>query len=112
MFQNTITRPSILLLLFSILVFSCKSGQKDMEGKALPTVLVQMEQEITVLMLEEEFSKYGLQQEKMVSRPMHIYLFTYNAETITENKLIDLLRESPLVKEAQRNKNVQTRNND
>jgi hypothetical protein len=100
----------IIILIIGTFSASCKTGNADKEIRALPTVLVQMAPGAQVSELEEKFSAYSLQLEKKVSRPMDIYLFNFNPEKITEKQLLLLLKKSTMVKEAQRNKEVQNRN--
>ncbi|MEM7087656.1 MAG: hypothetical protein AAF489_15855 [Bacteroidota bacterium] len=89
--------------------FSCKSKSSTPleEDK---TILIQVYNDTSVAILEQNYSAYELRKEKVVSRPMHIYLFTYNTNKIIETELIKQLKTSDLVKEAQSNKNVQSRN--
>jgi len=89
--------------------FSCKS-KSSTQVEEVTTVLVQVYDDTSIALLEQNFGKYTLLKEKVVSRPMHIYLFTYDSKKIIEEELIKQLKTSDLVKEAQSNKNVQLRN--
>lgn len=94
----------------SFIVFvlgSCKS--KDTGVLNADTVLVQLNKSESVIDLENEFSVYSLQKIKIVSRPMHIFLFEYNQNKIADTSLIKLLRKSSFVKEAQQNSDVTLR---
>jgi len=106
-------RKKIILIFVATILygisFSCKSKSSTQIEEA-KTVLVQVYNSGSVALLEGDYSEYELRKEKVVSRPMHIYLFTYNANKIIETELIKKLKTSDLVKEAQSNKNVQSRN--
>lgn len=103
-------------LILSICLFTVFSGCKTTKGEPsdtnqkATTVLVQLNNKDSISELEQNFKKYNLGKEKVVSKPMHIYLFTFNTKKITDKALVELLKLSDLVKEAQQNKNVQTRN--
>lgn len=88
---------------------SCKSKSSTPVEEAT-SILVQMYDDTAITLLEQNYSEYKLLKEKVVSRPMHIYLFTYDSKKIVEEELIKQLKTSKLVKEAQSNKNVQLRN--
>jgi len=92
-----------------LLLFSCKSKIETTNSEET-TVLVQMYDANSLEMLIQDFDAYNLQKQKLVSRPLHIFLFSFNSEKITATELIDLLKASDLVKEAQTNKNVELRN--
>jgi len=106
-------RKKTVLILFATILcntsFSCKSktSTQDEEPK---TILIQVFDDASVELLEQNYSEYELRKEKVVSRPMHIFLFSYNTKKIIETELIKQLKTSDLVKEAQSNKNVQSRN--
>lgn len=106
-------RKKIILVLSAIILcvtsFSCKS-KTSTQTEEPKTILVQVFDDASVALLEENYSEYELRKEKVVSRPMHIFLFTFNTNKIKETELIKQLKTSDLVKEAQSNKNVQSRN--
>ncbi len=93
----------------SFLTFSCKSNPSTLDGE-VPTILVQMFDDASVSALEENYAMYGLHYKKVVSKPMHIYIFEFSTEKITAIELIELLKKSDLVKETQQNRNVKLRN--
>ena len=100
-------------LLASILLVytlsSCKSKSETLEGND-QTVLVQLHDLNTVDSLEDAFGQYQLKQDRLISRPMQIILFSFNSEKIQDTTLIRLLKTSELVKEAQQNRDVKLRN--
>lgn len=101
------TSLTTTVFVFVILVFfSCRTKQ-EIKSKE---VLVQLFNDTSVVSLEKRFSKYHLKKQKVVSRPMYIFLFSYHSEKIQENAMIDSLKASAFVKEAQSNKDVQIRN--
>lgn len=88
---------------------SCKT--KDTQTSVTtPSILVQLYDATSVSVLESTYKNYSLEEQKVVSRPMNIFLFTFNSEKITDKALIEELKTSELVKEAQQNRTVQTRN--
>ncbi|MEM7187219.1 MAG: hypothetical protein AAF466_11225 [Bacteroidota bacterium] len=89
-------------------IVGCKSKQTNSE--VTKTVLVQMVSDDAISQLETDFEAYQLQQEKVVSRPMKIYLFSFDEATITDKELVEQLKTSDLVSEAQTNKDVESRN--
>ncbi len=109
MFLTPVAVHRILFTLLFLSLFSCKSHQDKSEAVAT-TVLVQLQDNATATTLENNFSEYNLTLEKLVSRPTNIYLFSYNQRKITIAQLLQELKASELVKEAQENRNVQTRN--
>tara|TARA_B100001146_G_scaffold222761_1_gene235832 strand:- start:42910 stop:43242 length:333 start_codon:yes stop_codon:yes gene_type:complete len=105
---NSVTGYRILYVILFLSLFSCKSKQD--KSDPVVTVLVRLEEKATVAALENDFSEYNLAFEKLVSRPTNIYLFSYDQRKITIARLLQELKASELVKEAQENRNVQTRN--
>ncbi|MDC7996207.1 hypothetical protein [Altibacter sp. HG106] len=106
-------RTAIFYGIIFILAFSlqnCKS-KSDMEAPTTATVLVQCVGAGNEKLLEENFKAFDLKFERIVSRPALIYLFSFNQKKITTSNLIEQLKASDLVKEAQENKEIQPRNN-
>lgn len=91
------------------ITFSCKSNIESANNEDT-TILVQLYDANSLEKLVQEFDVYNLQKQKLVSRPMNIFLFSFNSEKIAPTELIGLLKESDLVKEAQKNKKVELRN--
>lgn len=106
--KKTKNGSRLLLVVLLILVTACKTKNKVQTDKA-PSILVQLYNDSTVTALELAYKKYDLQKQKVVSRPMSIYLFQFDASSIEDTTLITLLKQSKLVKEAQRNGNVELR---
>lgn len=75
------------------------------------SVLIQLYEDVAIPSLEKNFSQYDLQMDRVVSRPTKIYLFNFNATKISDIQLIEQLKASSLVKEAQQNRNVESRKN-
>ncbi|MAZ73433.1 MAG: hypothetical protein CMC70_09835 [Flavobacteriaceae bacterium] len=96
------------VLLFTIVLISCKSSKPEITENQ-STILVQVTEETAVSALETNFKTYGLKYLKVVSRPMFIYLFSYNAEKISEAQLIILLKQEENVTEVQSNKDIEPR---
>lgn len=94
-----------LLFLFT----ACKSSHTE-EHLATSEVLIQLTENTLPEKVEKEFVAYELSNLKTVSRPMHIFLFSYNTNKIEEKDLLKLLKQSNWIKEAQSNKDLQTRN--
>ncbi|MEL6812452.1 MAG: hypothetical protein AAFP76_14060 [Bacteroidota bacterium] len=105
--KNTVVIVVVLLVVSTVIACKSKSSTSNEEAK---TILVQVFEDASVELLEQDYSAYELRKEKVVSRPMRIYLFTYNTQKIEEKELISQLKTSQWVQEAQSNKNVQTRN--
>lgn len=106
------SKPNIhILLTAAVLVFfnSCKSNKTE-KVQDDATLLVQLKDVKSINTLEKEFVAYELTRIKLVSRPMFIYLVSYSTDKIDEEELIGLLKNSSLVKEAQPNREVNTRN--
>lgn len=99
----------ISLFIGVIVLVSCKSKTTTTTSENL-NVLVQLYDDESVKTLEGDYKTYSLKQEKVVSRPMKIYLFSFDPSTTTDIELVELLKESQLVKEAQRNQKVEIRN--
>lgn len=72
-------------------------------------VLVDLKDNINPEILEEEFKDYNLQNKKVISKPLNIYLFTFNENKISVAELIKALRISKNVNNAQTNKEVKSR---
>ena len=98
-----------LLLWSFIFVISCKSNEVKNETSS-GELLIQVYEERAVDDLEEAFKSYDLKKMRVVSRPVYIYLFSFNTQSIDQEELLVLVKESTLVKEAQTNKSVQIRN--
>ncbi len=96
-------------LLLITLVFACKSKEPLQENES-NTLIVQMHDSQATVQLEKDYTQYDLQEKKVLSRPMNIFLFTFNSEKIQNTELLELIKKSDLVKEAQLNKNVTLRN--
>ena len=96
-----------------VIAFICFNSCKNLDTTQTEDnsdLLVQVYEESAISALEVAYGEYELQKVKMVSRSMNIYLFTFNSKKIKQNELIQLLKNSDLVKEAQSNKNIQPRN--
>lgn len=106
--KKTKNGSRLLLVVLLILVSACKTKNK-VQTDNTPSILVQLYNDSTVTALELAYKKYDLQKQKVVSRPMSIYLFQFDAASIEDTTLITLLKQSKLVKEAQRNRNVELR---
>ncbi len=93
------------LIVLIALCTGCKGHDvsNKVEGR---TVLVQLYSDSTRGKLENQFAQYALKEQKKVSRPMNIYLFTFDTAKVSDTTLVRLLKESSLVKEAQTNKEV------
>ena len=101
------------IILFCTTLLCTAFGCQPRTSKAVTNeseVLVQLVPEAAVSDLELAFKRYALKEKKIVSRPMLIYLFSYDLNTIRQTELIKKLKGSPLVTEAQSNQNVQLRN--
>lgn len=98
-----------LLFFFTFCLVSACKTKNTINSNNNTTVLVQLFDDSEVVTLENTYKNYGLQKQKVVSRPMSIYLFNFNSDKIVDTTLIKLLKQSPLVKEAQKNGNVQQR---
>ena len=57
-----------------------------------------------------EFNNYNLAKIEVLSRPLHIYLYSFNEEKIAIDKLIEELKLKSDIKEAQPNRKVSPRN--
>jgi len=97
----------IVVFLSVTALVSCKTKIDTNTNNS--NVLVQVHDDDSVAILENEFLVHKLKKEKVVSRPIKIYLFTFDAATTSDIKLVELLKKSPLVKEAQRNQKVESR---
>lgn len=111
-FHPTMKKEHLLkwfLLLFVIIAFSCKSHDNAKDNEVY-TVIVQMHDSSATAQLEQDHAPYDLKKEKVISRPMQIFLFSFNSGKISNTELVQLLKQSNLVKEAQLNRNVTLRN--
>ena len=100
----------VLAGLFIILTVSCKGSSTEELSEEQTTVIVQLKEAGTSEALEKEFKSYGLKEKKVLSRPLYIVLYTFNTEKTTNVALVKLLKQSPLVKEAELNSSVELRN--
>ena len=100
--------PTICLLL-TVAILSCKSKSETLPGEN-DTVLVQLHNLEATDSLVKAFEEYQLVENRLVSRPMQIVLFSFNSRKIKDTTLIRMLKSSKLVKEAQQNRDVQLRN--
>lgn len=100
----------ITLVILCVVVTSCKGTSTEVKSEEETTVIVQLKEEGTESALENEFATYGLEKKKVLSRPLFIFLFTFDTQKTTNTELVELLKKSPLVKEAQLNRNVELRN--
>ncbi|MDC8004070.1 hypothetical protein POV27_08395 [Aureisphaera galaxeae] len=105
--KETLFTWTVLLLI--TVAISCKSKDAAQDSEK-NTVIVQLHDSESVVQLEESHTEYSLKKEKVLSRPMHIFLFRFNSEKIQNTELVELLKKSDLVKEAQLNRNVTLRN--
>ncbi len=100
----------VVLLLLISMVSSCKVKPSELPESSYQTVLVDLKDNITPEKLEEEFKIYSLQNKKIISKPLNIFLFTFNENKITAAELVEALRTSKNVNNAQTNKEVNNRN--
>ncbi|GAB5399391.1 MAG: hypothetical protein Aureis2KO_09760 [Aureisphaera sp.] len=105
--KETLVKWTALLLV--VLITSCKSHDSTQDGEE-NTVIVQLHDNNAIAELENDFSEYNLKNKKVLSRPMQIFLFTFNSKKIESADLVELLKESNFVKDAQLNRNVTQRN--
>jgi len=96
-----------------LLQINCKpkiSRTIDAQG----TVIVQFEEDSFFEELSNdivsEFNDYELTKIKVLSRPLHIFLYSFNKEKISIDKLIEELKLKSNIKEAQPNRKVKPRN--
>jgi hypothetical protein len=100
----------IILGVFFIYSSSCKNKNVVLIPQEDNTVIVKIKENASTDSLEISFNSYDLKKEKILSGPLNIYLFTFNKKKITNKDLVLFLKESPLVEEAQLNRNVNQRN--
>ncbi len=91
-----------------LLVTSCKTHDTPIQEKN--SIIIQLTDNAPIDTLETIFKKYDLKKQKLVSRPLHIYLYTFNPKKIENQALIIRLKKLPFVKEAQKNRTVKNRN--
>ena len=96
-----------ILIVFFV---ACKSKIVDTPVENA-SVLVQLHNDNSIILVEKQFVQYALLQEKIVSRPMNIYLFAFDPTKVSDTTLVKLLKQSSLIKEAQTNKDVTSRRN-
>lgn len=99
-----------LLLLCAILIQSCKVNSSESSESSNQTIIVDLKDDIIPETLEEEFKAYKLLNKKVISKPLNIFLFTFNEKKITATDLVEALRISKNVDNAQTNKEVNNRN--
>jgi len=108
--KNTIF---IFLLIFSLLQINCKT-ETSQTLYSPSTVIVQFEEDSFFEELSDdiisEFNNYELAKLKVLSSPLHIYLYSFNKEKISIDKLIEELKLKSNIKEAQPNRKVSPRN--
>jgi len=107
--KNNIKKASLVLLTL-VLCFACKTKTETQIPSEEHTVLVQLSETATPEALVVQFKSADLQQIKRISKTMRIYLFTFNSQKVALEALIDQLKESELVTEAQANQQVSNRN--
>tara|TARA_A100000171_G_C2139907_1_gene154165 strand:+ start:7913 stop:9544 length:1632 start_codon:yes stop_codon:yes gene_type:complete len=96
------------ILLVSALLFTVLLS-KAQEAEYVPNeVLVQLRNQTTAIDLMEEITDFSIQELKLVSKPMNIWLLTL-APTMTENLAIDILYQNENVLVAQKNHKISTR---
>jgi hypothetical protein len=102
-----------VLSLSSLLsLFSCKSNLQNVpvSEKEAPTVLIDLKDGTSPESLILEFSEINLIKLKQISRPLNIFLFSFDRRKIALDELLDNLKKSPYVEDAQSNKKVTNRN--
>lgn len=97
-------------IIFCLIVVGCGGLSSEPRSEEETTVIVQLINEGSHQDLELAFESYSLKKKKVISRPLYIILFEFDAEKISNEELVTLLKQSPLVKEAQLNRKVQLRN--
>jgi len=100
----------VIFFIFIIVVQSCKVNSSESPKSNYQTVIVDLKDNITPEKLETEFKVYQLQNKKLISKPLNIFLFTFNEKKITATELVEVLRISENVDNAQTNKEVDNRN--
>lgn len=98
----------LVLLLWCIV--ACKTKTEKQVPSEEHTVLIQLTENATPDALEKDFHTVDLQQKKSIGNNMRIYLFTFNSQKIKLKQLLEQLRASELVLEAQANQSVSNRN--
>lgn len=100
----------IILGVFFIYFSSCKNKNAVLIAQEDNSVIVKIKENTSTDSLEINFKFYDLKKEKILSKPLNIYLFTFNNKKIINKDLVILLKKSRLVEEAQLNRNVEQRN--
>jgi len=83
--------------LFVLFLISCTKTKDLAEDKmvippsALDKIIVHLEKGTDIKMLENEFVKYKLKMKSFASRSQNSYLFTFDSESISSEKMIKLL---------------------
>ncbi len=104
------TYKYVTFFLFIIIVQSCKVNSSESSESNYQSVLVDLKDNISPEKIETEFKVYNLQNKKLISKPLNIFLFTFNEKKITATELVEALRISENVDNAQTNKEVNNRN--
>jgi hypothetical protein len=91
---------------------SCKTNSKNqpISEKVEPSVLVDLKAEADIDALILEFSEINLKKIKQISRPLHIFLFSFDSMKIEMDTLLRKMKELPYVEDAQSNKKKMNRN--
>jgi len=100
----------LVVVFFCNPLISCKSKASNGLTEQGTTVIIKLAENATTEALEIAFKPYHLKKEKVLSRPLYIFLFTFDTNTTNDKDLVTLLKKSPLVDEAQLNRNVELRN--
>src|SRR3954463_11942348 len=98
-----------------ILLFVCNSVLFAQTATILKgNMLVMLQEEKDIPSITRELSyfnglKTGFQLQRVVSKSMHIYLFTFDFLTINKDAFLSIVRQNPLIKIAQFDHTIQPR---
>ena len=111
--RKHLTRYTLLSIAIVACLVSCKSNTQHIseENKTtITTILVDLKENSNPETLILDFSEINLQKIKQISRPLNIFLFSFDNTKIEMDLLLSQLKQSSIVENAQSNKETTNRN--
>ena len=90
---------------------SCKQSKTDESSPQQGEVIVKLDDDVTGEQLESSFTEYQLKVVKRLGAKSSYYLCKFDIRSVETDSMVSLLKNSDMVVEAQRNRDLSTRKN-
>ena len=90
---------------------SCRQSKTDENSPQQGEVIVKLADDVTSEQLENSFTEFQLKVVKRLGARSSYYLCKFDIRSVETDSMVSLLKQSDMVEEAQRNRDLSTRKN-